>query len=282
MLYYSWNGKRRGFVYEKISIKIYSFDTSRKPSFCLSTTEGFRLVFVKEGSGAFRLNGSEIPYERGKILCVTCVDSLWCEKILTETKLIAVQFFFDVFSSRLLEIFDICDFPAAAQLGGTLSQTDMLFDMIAEEHEQKPSGAEIFIGNLVKEILVYMSREIYAKKSPKNHDIKTNFAILFVYENLREELSLESVAAHIHYSPSYFYHSFQKNTGSTFQKFVHELRLRLAATLLRDSDLSVTDICYECGFNSIQYFSTVFKKNYGVSPGIFKRNIKSHKENEDL
>ena len=120
--------------------------------------------------------------------------------------------------------------------------------------------------NLSKELLIYTIKNAAVKNTLPVYDIKTELAILYTYSHFRESISIEAVAAHVHYSVNYFYHSFQKNTGTTFQKFLHNLRLDYSVNLLRFTDLNVSDICYECGYGSVQYFSTAFRKRFGKSP----------------
>ena len=61
-------------------------------------------------------------------------------------------------------------------------------------------------------------------------------------------------------------------TGKGFREYLTELRLTDAASLLRYSELSVTEIAYSVGFCESNYFSNVFKKQYGISPKDYRKN----------
>lgn len=63
-----------------------------------------------------------------------------------------------------------------------------------------------------------------------------------------------------------FYQTFQAITGLSPNDFITYLRLQHAAHLLKFSQQPITELAFECGFNSISYFNRVFKQNKGVSP----------------
>lgn len=54
--------------------------------------------------------------------------------------------------------------------------------------------------------------------------------------------------------------------GKTPSQYINDLRLNYAANLIRSTDLSVTDICFTCGFNNVGYFYTSFKNRYSQTP----------------
>ena len=64
--------------------------------------------------------------------------------------------------------------------------------------------------------------------------------------------------------------SMQKYYHTTPTAYLNELRLNYAVNLLQSSNLSVTDICFECGFSDQGYFSKAFKRELGVSPSALK------------
>jgi AraC-like DNA-binding protein len=64
---------------------------------------------------------------------------------------------------------------------------------------------------------------------------------------------------------------FKKNTGKTFIEFLNEFRITHACKLLAESDFSITDICYECGYNNFSHFNSYFKKITGKSPSEYRK-----------
>ncbi len=94
-------------------------------------------------------------------------------------------------------------------------------------------------------------------------------AITYIHKNFSKQITLSDVAQQLHYAPQYFSQYFHKATGITFRKYLLDTRLRFAMVLLKMSDLSVTDICFESGFTSLSHFSNAFSLKYGQSPKYF-------------
>jgi len=63
---------------------------------------------------------------------------------------------------------------------------------------------------------------------------------------------------------------FQKLTGSTPMEYLSRLRMERAKTLLRETDIKVIDIAFECGFSSSQYFANTFKRAAGMTPSEYR------------
>jgi AraC-like DNA-binding protein len=80
--------------------------------------------------------------------------------------------------------------------------------------------------------------------------------------------SLASIAC---VSESTFIRSFKATFGETPHRYLQRRRIERAMFLLRTSDLSVTDVCMQCGFSSLGTFSRTFRDVVGESPSTFQR-----------
>jgi len=87
------------------------------------------------------------------------------------------------------------------------------------------------------------------------------------------ELALNEVAAHVNLSASHFSVVFSQETDQTFKEYLTEIRLNKAKELLRMTSLRSADIAYQVGYNDPHYFSSVFKKNTGLSPIEFRTQV---------
>ena len=86
--------------------------------------------------------------------------------------------------------------------------------------------------------------------------------------------SLEEFARRLHLSNSQVYRKIKALTGLSTALFVRSIRLREARTLLRTSQLSVSEIAYRTGFTSPAYFSQCFKTTYGESPSVYREGVR--------
>ena len=95
----------------------------------------------------------------------------------------------------------------------------------------------------------------------------------YIEQNLDKELSLSDVAALVNMSESAFSHFFKKRTGLTYINYVNNQRIAKACTLLSDTTLSASEICYDCGFNNKSNFIRIFRKKKGMSPIEYRKFI---------
>jgi transcriptional regulator GlxA family with amidase domain len=103
-----------------------------------------------------------------------------------------------------------------------------------------------------------------------------NVAIEYMRANLGEPLSVGKLVDYIGYGRSRFFELFRANTGMTPNDYLRRLRLEAARRLLEKSSNSVTEIAFKVGFNSSQYFSTVFMQYTGLTPSGFRsRDVSS-------
>ena len=97
-------------------------------------------------------------------------------------------------------------------------------------------------------------------------------AIGFININFREEITLNIIREKFNVSPAYFSREFKRRTGMCFNDYLAEKRFDYAKKLLEYSDMTVTDICYESGFNDYANFERNFKTRYGNSPRQYRKN----------
>jgi AraC family transcriptional regulator len=94
----------------------------------------------------------------------------------------------------------------------------------------------------------------------------------FIEANIREEISLESVAKRFSMSEFHFNRMFRTVTGSTLKQYILGRKLSGAMEKLGATDEKVIEIAYDFGFRYPEVFSRAFKKQFGVSPEIFRKD----------
>lgn len=94
-----------------------------------------------------------------------------------------------------------------------------------------------------------------------------------VEENLdNDNLSREFLAQSMAMSASTFYRKIKALTGLTINAFIRSIRLKRAAQMMRDSQLNVSEIAYQVGFNDLKYFRSCFKEQFAVNPSEYIQN----------
>lgn len=105
--------------------------------------------------------------------------------------------------------------------------------------------------------------------APEHHLIRR--AKAFIAAHHREDLTLRRVARAVHLSPTYLSRLFKEVVGQSFISYLTEVRLRSAREMLASSEATLEEIAKASGFSTPNYFCTVFKRRYGMTPSAFRR-----------
>jgi transcriptional regulator GlxA family with amidase domain len=95
-----------------------------------------------------------------------------------------------------------------------------------------------------------------------------------LHASLDEAHSLDALARRVDLSPRSLSRRFQAATGRSPMRYLRELRLREARSLLTHSDLGVAEIAWRCGFGSPSRFASVFARDQGMSPREFRAAVR--------
>ena len=82
---------------------------------------------------------------------------------------------------------------------------------------------------------------------------------------------VDTLARNVNMSRRGFFRKFRELTGITPLQYVMNKRLAAAEDLLHNSDMTIDEIAYQCGFYDSNHFNKHFKAAYGTSPGKFRR-----------
>ncbi|AOW20623.1 AraC family transcriptional regulator [Urechidicola croceus] len=103
---------------------------------------------------------------------------------------------------------------------------------------------------------------------------KIDMVFSHVSENFKRPIPLEEIANKVSMTVPAFCRYYKKVTGKTFTQFVNEFRIVHATKLLAENPSSITDICFESGFNNFSHFNKLFKKFTGKSPLKYRNEMK--------
>ncbi len=105
--------------------------------------------------------------------------------------------------------------------------------------------------------------------------------VLKIYEyintNYKKPIKLEDLANLAGMTPVSFSRFFKLRSGKTLTDYIIDIRLGHATRFLLDTTHSISEICYECGFNNLSNFNRIFKKKKNCSPKEFRENYKKTK-----
>lgn len=97
-------------------------------------------------------------------------------------------------------------------------------------------------------------------------------ALRYMEEHLQEDISRDDVASVACLSPSHFSRVVKQTFGQSFTDMLAKMRVDRARELLARTDLSLIEVCLDCGFSDPSYFTKVFRKHTGRTPGDYRRS----------
>ncbi len=126
-----------------------------------------------------------------------------------------------------------------------------------------------FFSVIIENELYVRQQKFSPKWEEKRNHLKT--VLRFIRDNFSMEITLEDMANTIGLSKNYFSNFFKAETGKTPVEYLISYRIERATRKLLSSDLSTTQIAYDCGFSDLSYFIKTFKKEKGISPNAYRK-----------
>jgi AraC-like DNA-binding protein len=95
----------------------------------------------------------------------------------------------------------------------------------------------------------------------------------FMHERFADALDLDALARQAFFSRYHFLRAFRREFGITPHQYLVQRRLEAAKELLQSTDKSITQVCFEVGYESMGSFSTLFHRRVGVSPMHYRARV---------
>ena len=157
-----------------------------------------------------------------------------------------------------------------------LSYIEEILNNMLDEQNNRPTGYKLIQKAYLTALLTYLGR-IWDEQLHGDWDTYNNKrellveALNYIEANMENELKVNDLAARAYVSPHYFRKLFRQVTGLTPIDYINKLRISKATTLLKDKNLSISQISQIVGINDMNYFSRLFKTTTGISPSEFRK-----------
>jgi len=236
----------------------------------------YELVYVLDGTAEHVVNGVHHELGPGSMFLLTPADfheiipadgkPLTCYNVVIDPSALDGQ--------QLQELLpDVSDGFGWRVSGYREAEAD--FTRLWRESQQQRPGTAALMQALLRCILIEFARRCDDAPGAQRDrctrpDSGIQRAILYIDHHFREPLTLAEVAAQAHLSPNYFSERFRAFTGTSFQAYLQQRRLRFARSLLAATGMGVTEACHAAGFNSVSHFGRAYRRRYGQAPSAFR------------
>lgn len=252
----------------------------------------YELNFIGNGAGVRRTVGdhSETIGDYDLVLITgPHLEHVWEQGSCASTDIreITIQFTSDVLPESLLsknQFRSIRAMLERAQCGVAFSLPTIMKvygKLDALTHQQHGFYAVLGFLELLYDLSVGDSRTLssssFARIETRSESRRVAKVQEFIARHYSEDIRLETLAGLVGMTPVAFSRFFHQRTGRTLSNYMTEMRIGTAARLLIDSDQTVAEICYDCGFNTLSNFNRLFRRHKNCSPTEFRENYRKKK-----
>lgn len=254
---------------------LYYYPVSSGHFFCV---KGYHLVrknydsllitYIIDGSFTFILDGKHITAHKGDTVILDCYKP---HEYYTNDSFESIWVHFGGANSR--EFYN----EIVKNSGNLIKCTDpdhvkrllfRIYNNIAENTTASEINHSLDLYKLITELA---TRQMINSKSKVSYEDQIHEIKKYIAEHLQDNISIKNLASIMHMSTSHFSRIFKQQTGFAPYDYVLIYRLNKAKEYLQKTNLTVSEITYEVGFNSESNFIYFFTKHNGISPNKFRK-----------
>ena len=238
-----------------------------RPSYFMHYHEGLEILYFIEGEALVYCNKKKLKINSPSIVIINSKELHSIEKLSPLCKYYCLIIDKDFICHNLQDFFP-CKIENIIK---DKFLEDKLLEIVLEFKNKNKYFKEAIKGNIIL-FLIYINRE--HKKASLNSPIfkESNKIIMvkeiisFLKENYKRDISLEEISLQVSFSKYYVCRSFKEVTGKTILDYTNHIRCIEARNLMLYEGYNISESAYKSGFNSLSYFSKIYKKHLGKLP----------------
>jgi len=158
---------------------------------------------------------------------------------------------------------------------GIQQLVERLIFLFTEHHQAKDVFADLLLKELIIRLLQTQARFLLIDNAESLlSDHRLAFVIRYIRDNLSQDFSVESLADKACMSKSHFFKCFKNTFGVSPIEYVNAERIKQAKKLLLDRRKTLSEVCFQVGFNNLSYFIRQFKRQEQMTPTQFRKAAK--------
>lgn len=290
---------KRGIIDRKVSyelntnIKYIKTDGRNKDYIYIQHKhEDYQLRLITKGAGACIVGECIIEYQKGDILFfgrnVPHCSSLYeyTEKRIPPSESEVLQFHPDLLPAKIHELPDyvyISHLLLKSQNGLIFRNKILTKKVESIINEIRQSSGITKVNNLLILLDLLGSSKSATSISEVRFEVKNTFCEKhealqkvydYLYQNMQQEITLEDISQYVNLTPAALCRAFKNKTRMTIFQFLNKIRIENVCKLLLYSDLTISQIAYASGFNSMAYFNRRFKESTNMSPSEYRSQMR--------
>lgn len=225
--------------------------------------DSYELRFTLDGEGLLDYNGKTYTISKGEGYLIDCRKRHYYRT--SGNRWVSTVFHFN--GGPVAPIFDVFLQSGSVKFSETaFPNFEMMQMQIIQETQRVSAHAEFKISCLFHVLLT----ELLVKSSKSTSSEKTSSIIekivRYLQTNYKVDISFDALCREFGISRTHMNRCFRQYTGFSPHDYLIQLRLNNAKLMLKNTDLSVEDVCLQSGFQDTAYFIQAFKKKEGITP----------------
>lgn len=238
------------------------------------------LIYVNEGDYVAILDGEEMTLHAGDLLTI---PSNTVHFVMADSSDLHSYYVAKIPPTALIDYSDdangieyaMCFFDDGSGKGRPLRSADLvgtrvlaILDRLKEElHNESYASAVIIKIKTVELLIEILRRDKREQKSIGGEITGIMYTVLrYVNKHFAEDIDERVLAARVGVSYGYFVRAFKNVSGMSFRKYLNRVRLNNASQMLLCSSRDVSEVAIACGYNSVSYFISLYRREKGETP----------------
>ena len=248
-----------------------------------------RLIYVIKGKGVANISNTEYHLQAGTVFYIMS-GTPYTIKSENEDVLQLISLNFDFIKAAKSvapylpltspaafdknQLVEVLNFSDATYLNSPVVLNNMpqlytYLKAVMDEHNTNDNFSETQISHLLCLVFNFICRSLSEPKQT-NHIRNYKKIINYIHEHYFEEIDNKTLSKIFNYHPNYISQLIKKHTGISLHQYLLNVRIRNALLLIETTDMPISEIGVQVGFNDSSYFSQYFKKCTGHSPKEFR------------
>ena len=243
------------------------------------------LVIARSGSGMNYVDGTPSPICRGSVFYVRANQTHFLDRLddLHLTNVLILPSRFKHVSRETVEHLLAQHASPNNECyvvgGSTLKRVESLLNRLSEESENRVEYSEQMIELLLSQLMIELWRgQPENTSSQEEKDARLTKLLRYLNEHFEEEIDWDLLAARFEIPLRTLSRKIADVTGMPPNSYLLRVRLCRAMRMLKETDKTVTEIAFACGFNDSNYFTSRFHREIGTTPLKYRRNDESAAE----
>jgi AraC family L-rhamnose operon regulatory protein RhaS len=261
--------------------------------------KNYRIAFIEDGMGIMHVNGRDISVLPNTILCLAETEEAVPTK-LTNVKMFLICFHPSVINNRL--DFDRINNDKGLSISDSQDKQflkpffirDNTFDVFINLHMETARRIKEILKHLYEQTVIqsdswpclsrsyliellfliertYSFQKVKAENSISRAKLPMDSLINYIHENYMNKITIDGLIKTFNTNRTTLSKEFKQATGLSVISYIIKLRVQVAAAMLRDTYLSVSNIIERVGFNNVTHFNNIFKEYTGYLPSQYRK-----------